>query len=212
MSRACWEEDILWTVRTCYREQERSRLTTKRRELKGVGGGGKVWRRVLVEGGCHLCGYIRQAMVTRVWPCGYVTASSTPALALALSTSPCQTRESTQRSRSVPDTSSVIPEADERDDEQALHRQAAPFAPYVPTAALPYVAFATLAATFILAFYSSTSVPNGPICIPQPLIYFFLHSLPKTGLPTRELGVTALASTLAGFGVVALFCSVGVYV
>lgn len=37
-------------------------------------------------------------------------------------------------------------------------------------------------------------------------------SLPKTTIPIRETAVAVTASTLAGFGVVALFCSVGVYV
>lgn len=36
--------------------------------------------------------------------------------------------------------------------------------------------------------------------------------LPKTTLPARELAVASLASALGGFGIVALFCSVGVYV
>jgi hypothetical protein len=36
--------------------------------------------------------------------------------------------------------------------------------------------------------------------------------LPKDTLPIRETAVASTASILAGFGVVALFCSVGVYV
>jgi len=36
--------------------------------------------------------------------------------------------------------------------------------------------------------------------------------LPKDTLPIREAAVASTASVLAGFGVVALFCSVGVYV
>ena len=38
------------------------------------------------------------------------------------------------------------------------------------------------------------------------------HSLPKEKIPARELAVASTASLLGGFGVVALFCSVGVYV
>lgn len=38
------------------------------------------------------------------------------------------------------------------------------------------------------------------------------HRLPKATLPVREAAVASLASVLGGFGVVALFCSVGVYV
>ncbi|KAF8876490.1 hypothetical protein BD779DRAFT_1677775 [Infundibulicybe gibba] len=66
------------------------------------------------------------------------------------------------------------------------------FAPIVPVALLPSTALVLLTSTFALAFYFST--------------------LPKDTLPLREMTVAATASTLAGFGVVALFCSVGVYV
>ena len=41
---------------------------------------------------------------------------------------------------------------------------------------------------------------------------FFPHSLPKDKIPIREGAVASLASILGGFGVVALFCSVGVNV
>ncbi|EIN13272.1 hypothetical protein PUNSTDRAFT_128959 [Punctularia strigosozonata HHB-11173 SS5] len=75
---------------------------------------------------------------------------------------------------------------------EALHRGLPPFSPSVPTELLPYLAFVLLAATFGLAFYFST--------------------LPKATVPARELAVASLASVLGGFGVVALFCSVGVYV
>lgn len=37
-------------------------------------------------------------------------------------------------------------------------------------------------------------------------------SLPKTTIPVRETVVAITASALAGFGIVALFCSAGVYV
>ncbi|KAH8101512.1 hypothetical protein BXZ70DRAFT_891839, partial [Cristinia sonorae] len=74
---------------------------------------------------------------------------------------------------------------------QALHRAIPPFAPYIPVALLPSLAFILLSATFALAFYFST--------------------LPKTTLPVREVAVASTASILGGFGVVALFCSMGVY-
>jgi len=66
------------------------------------------------------------------------------------------------------------------------------FEPILPTSLLPYLAFILLAASFILTFYFST--------------------LPKSSVPTREVSVAALASVLGGVGVVALFCSAGVYV
>ncbi|KAI0717504.1 hypothetical protein C8T65DRAFT_707135 [Cerioporus squamosus] len=75
---------------------------------------------------------------------------------------------------------------------QALHKSTPAFAPIVPVALLPYLAFLLLSATFVLAFYAST--------------------LPKEKIPARELAVASTASLLGGFGVVALFCSVGVYV
>lgn len=37
-----------------------------------------------------------------------------------------------------------------------------------------------------------------------------IHSLPKDKIPIREGAVASLASILGGFGVVALFCAVGV--
>jgi len=54
------------------------------------------------------------------------------------------------------------------------------------------LAFLSLAFTFALAFYFST--------------------LPKDAIPIRETVVASVAGILGGFGVVALFCSVGVYV
>ncbi|KAI0727598.1 hypothetical protein C8Q72DRAFT_886286 [Fomitopsis betulina] len=73
----------------------------------------------------------------------------------------------------------------------ARHQTLPSFAPYVPVGLLPYIAFILLATTFVLAFYFST--------------------LPKDKIPVREAGVAALASILGGYGVVALFCTVGVY-
>ncbi|KAF7784810.1 hypothetical protein Agabi119p4_975 [Agaricus bisporus var. burnettii] len=66
------------------------------------------------------------------------------------------------------------------------------FAPLIPTEVLPYLALLLLASTFGLAFYFTT--------------------LKKEPVPLRELAVASSASLLGGFGVVALFCSVGVYV
>ncbi|KAI0075899.1 hypothetical protein K474DRAFT_1663656 [Panus rudis PR-1116 ss-1] len=75
---------------------------------------------------------------------------------------------------------------------KALHLAVPPFSPYIPVGLLPYLAFILLVSTFGLAFYFST--------------------LPKDTIPVREAAVASLASLLGGFGVVALFCSVGVYV
>ncbi|KAG2066744.1 hypothetical protein BDR04DRAFT_1106189 [Suillus decipiens] len=75
---------------------------------------------------------------------------------------------------------------------QALHKSLPPFSPYVPASLLPSIALTLLASTFALAFYFST--------------------LPKDTFPLRETAVASLASVLGGFGVVALFCSVGVNV
>ncbi|KAL4253352.1 Dolichyl-diphosphooligosaccharide-protein glycosyltransferase subunit OST5 [Pleurotus pulmonarius] len=75
---------------------------------------------------------------------------------------------------------------------KVLHNSLPPFAPAIPVAALPFLALVLLSATFGLAFYFTT--------------------LPKDTVPLRELGVASTASLLGGFGVVALFCSAGVYV
>ncbi|KZT68832.1 hypothetical protein DAEQUDRAFT_766029 [Daedalea quercina L-15889] len=74
----------------------------------------------------------------------------------------------------------------------ARHQTLPAFSPSVPVGLLPYLAFTLLTATFALAFYFSI--------------------LPKDKIPVREAGVASLASILGGFGVVALFCTVGVYV
>ncbi|PPQ97662.1 hypothetical protein CVT26_002474 [Gymnopilus dilepis] len=75
---------------------------------------------------------------------------------------------------------------------KALHYSLPAFSPVLPTSLLPFVAALFLLPTFALAFYFST--------------------LPKDKFTLREPLVALLASTLGGFGVVALFCSVGVYV
>ncbi|KAK7468419.1 hypothetical protein VKT23_002933 [Stygiomarasmius scandens] len=75
---------------------------------------------------------------------------------------------------------------------KALHHSLPPFQPIISVALLPYIAFLLLALTFALAFYFST--------------------LPKSTIPTKEVPVALLASVLGGFGAVAMFCTVGVYV
>ncbi|TFY77751.1 hypothetical protein EWM64_g6260 [Hericium alpestre] len=73
-----------------------------------------------------------------------------------------------------------------------LYKTLPAFSPYVHTSLIPALAFVLLAATFVLTFYFST--------------------LSKDTVPVREAAVAATASALGGFGVVALFCTVGVYV
>ncbi|KAJ6569408.1 hypothetical protein B0H19DRAFT_939294, partial [Mycena capillaripes] len=75
---------------------------------------------------------------------------------------------------------------------QSLYTSSPAFQPLVPVGLLPYIAFTLLFLTFTLGFYVST--------------------VPKATIPVREVGVASLASLLGGFGVVALFCTVGVYV
>ncbi|CEL58363.1 hypothetical protein RSOLAG1IB_03109 [Rhizoctonia solani AG-1 IB] len=75
---------------------------------------------------------------------------------------------------------------------KALHESLPAFAPLIPTAVLPYLAFVLLTSTFALGFYFST--------------------LPKNIMRPHEIVVSVLASVLGGLGVVALFNSVGVYV
>nr|GAT50815.1 predicted protein [Mycena chlorophos] len=75
---------------------------------------------------------------------------------------------------------------------QSLYTSTPAFAPLIPVGLLPYLAFLLLLSTFTLGFYVST--------------------LPKATVPVHEVGLASLASILGGFGVVALFCSVGVYV
>lgn len=94
---------------------------------------------------------------------------------------------------------------------KALHKTLPPFAPYVSASLLPQIALVLLVSTFALTFYFSTSVH--PYSLP---VFWELmcrsHSLPKDSIPIREGAVASLASILGGFGVVALFCSVGVNV
>ncbi|KAG8220696.1 hypothetical protein J3R82DRAFT_2989 [Butyriboletus roseoflavus] len=81
---------------------------------------------------------------------------------------------------------------DHYDAVQALHKSLPSFTPYVSASLLPHIALVLLVSTFALAFYFST--------------------LPKDSVPIREAAVASLASILGGFGVVALFCTVGVNV
>ncbi|KAH0838783.1 hypothetical protein J3R83DRAFT_7159 [Lanmaoa asiatica] len=81
---------------------------------------------------------------------------------------------------------------DNYDAIQALHNSLPPFTPYVSASLLPHIALVLLVSTFVLTFYFST--------------------LPKDSIPIREGAVASLASILGGFGVVALFCTVGVNV
>jgi len=74
----------------------------------------------------------------------------------------------------------------------ALYTKLPAYTPLVPTALLPYIATILLLATFVLGFYFTT--------------------LPRDVVPLREGGVAILASCLAGFGVVSLFCAAGVNV
>ncbi len=94
----------------------------------------------------------------------------------------------------------IIPRASSSPLPQTLHAFLPPFSPAVPLALLPYLAFLSLALTFALAFYKSNAIT-------EPLF-----SLPKDAIPIRETVVASAAGILGGFGVVALFCSVGVYV
>jgi len=75
---------------------------------------------------------------------------------------------------------------------KALHYSLPPFAPVIPTNLLPYLTAGLLIPTFALAFYFST--------------------IPKHTVPVWETVVASIASILGGFGVVSLFCSVGVNV
>lgn len=54
----------------------------------------------------------------------------------------------------------------------------------------------------------SCAIPHTPRAVLTTSVY----RLPKAAVPLREIAVASTASVLAGFGVVALFCSVGVYV
>ena len=94
---------------------------------------------------------------------------------------------------------------------KALHKSLPPFTPYVSASLLPQIALVLLVSTFVLTFYFSMSVHPYSLPVFWGLMYRS-HSLPKDSIPIREGAVASLASILGGFGVVALFCSVGVNV
>ncbi|ORX39061.1 hypothetical protein BD324DRAFT_679564 [Kockovaella imperatae] len=75
---------------------------------------------------------------------------------------------------------------------KSLHASLPPFSPLISVDMLPYIALICISAFFVLTFTFST--------------------LPKSRNPLPELGTGLLASGLAGIGIVALFCTVGVYV
>jgi hypothetical protein len=93
---------------------------------------------------------------------------------------------------------------------QHLHKVAPAFSPYVPVGFLSYLAYVLLTATFGLAFYFTTYVKF--VLTPRAILTRHVYSLPKSTIPTRETVVATVASILGSFGIVALFCSVGVYV
>jgi hypothetical protein len=91
---------------------------------------------------------------------------------------------------------------------KALHYSLPAFAPIIPTNLLPYLTAALLIPTFALAFYFSTYVPT----LISSNLSHVLYSIPKHTVPIWETAVASITSILGSFGVVALFCSVGVYV
>ncbi|PWN22983.1 hypothetical protein BCV69DRAFT_280600 [Microstroma glucosiphilum] len=72
------------------------------------------------------------------------------------------------------------------------HASALPFSPMIPVSSLPYVAV-----TLLLASFFGT---------------FFFTTLPKRNALVSEILVAVFSSVCAGFGIVALFNAVGVYV
>ncbi|KAG7544233.1 hypothetical protein FFLO_03346 [Filobasidium floriforme] len=76
---------------------------------------------------------------------------------------------------------------------QELFLSSSPTTSPLPVSALPTIAFLTLAASFVLTFWFTTLPPKA-------------RSIPL------EIFSALGASSLAGIGAVALFCTVGVYV
>ncbi|KIM32959.1 hypothetical protein M408DRAFT_14531 [Serendipita vermifera MAFF 305830] len=74
---------------------------------------------------------------------------------------------------------------------QSLHESLPPFSPLIPTSLIPIIAWSLLLSSFGLGFYFTT--------------------LPKQSVPVTELLIAIVASILGGFGTVAMFCTVGVY-
>ncbi|KIR26702.1 hypothetical protein I307_02051 [Cryptococcus deuterogattii 99/473] len=75
---------------------------------------------------------------------------------------------------------------------KSLHNSLPSFHPRIPVSALPSIAFLSL-----LGFFGLT---------------FMFTTLSKSRLPFTEIATVFVASSLAGMGIVALFCTVGVYV
>jgi hypothetical protein len=93
---------------------------------------------------------------------------------------------------------------------QQLYKNLPPFQPIIPVSLLPYLAFILLTLTFGLVFYFSTSVLFINLCFTPSCLMICLSSLPKGVVKESTLAI--LASVLGGFGTVAMFCTVGVYV
>ncbi|KAG8757480.1 hypothetical protein FRC14_002009 [Serendipita sp. 396] len=74
---------------------------------------------------------------------------------------------------------------------QDLHAALPAFSPSINPSLIPLLAWSLLLSSFGLGFYFTT--------------------LPKQSVPAVELLVAIVASLLGGFGTVAMFCTVGVY-
>ncbi|WWC91292.1 uncharacterized protein L201_006235 [Kwoniella dendrophila CBS 6074] len=75
---------------------------------------------------------------------------------------------------------------------KALHSSLPAFQPPISISFLPSIALISLLAFFALTFLFTT--------------------LPRSKVPIAELSTALIASALAGGGIVALFCTLGVYV
>ncbi|CAG7847841.1 SubName: Full=Uncharacterized protein {ECO:0000313/EMBL:CCA77868.1} [Serendipita indica DSM 11827] len=75
---------------------------------------------------------------------------------------------------------------------QQLHASLPAFAPLISQSLIPYLAWSLLLTSFGLGFYFTT--------------------LPKHSVPVTEILVALVASILGGFGTVAMFCTLGVYI
>ncbi|KAL7408863.1 hypothetical protein BDY24DRAFT_405127 [Mrakia frigida] len=73
---------------------------------------------------------------------------------------------------------------------KSLHFSSPSFTPLIPTTSLPLIAGVTLSAAFVSSFYFTTLKRS----------------------PVQETITASVSSLLAGVGVVALFCAVGVNV
>jgi hypothetical protein len=106
-------------------------------------------------------------------------------------------------------------------DGQSLHGSLPAFSPVIPTSVLPFIALLFLSAFFALTFTFTAYVLSD--CFRHwrsagapwrwLLEMYGTHArLPKSRNPLPELGTGLLASGFAGLGLVALFCTLGVYV